>query len=157
MKKLLKISAVFAIVAGVILVAGGVWGIKFTYKNVARENITTPGDASIPNAPVRGPFTLKAQADVIREHTLRSTGGLTYAEMPRQVPQLDEDGDPVLDENGEPVMVSNAGREIWLTATTLMTALNLAIVTYVFSVLVILFGLVSLWTGKVFLKLSKQY
>lgn len=29
-----------------------------------RENITTADDASLPGVPVRGPFTLKAQADL---------------------------------------------------------------------------------------------
>ena len=85
MKKLLKISSIFAIVAGIVLVAGGIWGICFTYQNVAREKIITPADASIPEKPVSGPFTLKAQADIIRVHALKSTGRLTFDEMPRQL------------------------------------------------------------------------
>jgi hypothetical protein len=156
MKKLLKISSVLAIVAGILLVIGGIWGLCFTYKNITRENITTPADASIPNKPVRGPFTLKAQADIIREHTLKSTEGKTFTEMPRQIPELDEDGQPVLDKDGKPAMVTNEAREIWITATTLMTALNLGIITYVFSALVMLFGCISIWTGVVFHALSKQ-
>ena len=46
MKKLLKVSSVLAVIAGLLLVAGGIWGTSFTYKNVARENITTPDDAT---------------------------------------------------------------------------------------------------------------
>jgi hypothetical protein len=134
MKKLLKVSAGLAIVAGLVLVAGGVWGICFTYQNIVQENITTPADASIPSTPVRGPFTLKAQADIIREHTLKSTGGQTFAEMPRE----------------------DSARDIWITATTLITALNLGILTYVFSGLILLFGLISIWTGIVFYVLSKR-
>lgn len=134
MKKLLKFSAALAVVAGLVLVAGGSWGICFTYQNVAREAIVTPSDAAIAGAPVRGPWTLRAQADIIREHTLRSTGGLTYAQMER----------------------TDERRTMWVTATTLTTALNLAIVSYVFGALIVLFGLISLWTGGVFYALSKR-
>ncbi len=156
MQNLLKKSATLAIVAGVILVVGGAWGIYFTYTNVARENITTPSDASIPNAPVRGPFTLMSQADIIRHHTLESTGGQTYAQMPRQVEKKDESGNVVLGEDGKPVLVANEARNIWVTATTLTTALNLAIISYVFSALIALFGLISIWTGFVFRALGRM-
>ena len=134
MKKLLKISSIAAILAGVILVAGGVWGICFTYRNIAQEKIVTPADASIPEKPVRGPFTLKAQANIIREHMLKSTGGKTFAEMDRNDPT----------------------RNTWITATTLTTALNLGILTYVFSGLIVLLGCISIWTGVVFAMLSKN-
>lgn len=156
-KKLLVVSSVLGIVAGVTLAIGGLWGIVFTYTNVARENITTPKDASIPSAPVRGPFTLKAQADIIRQHTLETTGGKTYAEMPRQIVKIGADGKEVLDADGKPVMVANDARNMWVTATTLTTALNLAIITYAFSGLILFFGLISIWTGIIFWVLSKRY
>jgi len=156
MKKLLVTSSVLAVLAGLILVAGGAWGVYFTYQNIVQENIVTPADASIPEKPVLGPLTLKAQADVIRKHTLGSTGGKTFAEMPRQIPKLDESGAPILDLEGKPVMVPNTARDMWITATTLITALNLGILTYVFSILVIVFGLISIWTGIVFYALSKN-
>lgn len=155
MKKLLKISSVLAIIAGIVLVIGGIWGICFTYKNIAQEKIVTPADASIPEKPVRGPFTLKAQADIIRDHTLKSTGGKTFAEMPRQIPKLDEKGQPVLGSDNKPVMTANTARDIWITATTLTTALNFGIITYVFSGLILLLGCISIWTGVVFYALSK--
>lgn len=134
MKKLLKSSSVLAIVAGLIFVVAGAWGISFTYDNVSREKIVTPADSSMPNIEVRGPLSLKVQADIIREHTLKLTGGKTFAEMPRD----------------------DKTRDIWITATTLMTALNLGIVTYVFSGLVLVIGLISIWTGIIFWKLSKS-
>lgn len=134
MKKLLTISAYIAIISGLLFVAGGIWGITFTYQNIAQEKIVTPADASIPESPVRGPFTLRSQAEVIREHTLKITGNKTYAEMPRE----------------------DANRPLWITATTLTTALNLGILTYVFSGLILLFGCISIWTGIVFRTLSRQ-
>ena len=155
MKKILMVSSVLAIVAGFIMVAGGIWGIVFTYQNVAREQITTPADASIPNAPVRGPLTLASQADIIRDHVLETTDGKTYSQMPQKVQKIDASGQPVLDAQGQPVMVSNDARTIWITATALTTALNLGIVTYVFSALIILLGLISIWTGITFRAVRK--
>ena len=134
MKKLLKISSWLAIVAGMLMIVGGVWAICFTYRNITQEKIVTPADPSIPHTPVRGPFTLKSQADIIRHHVLKTTDGRTYAEMSRT------------DEN----------RPLWVTATTLTTALNLGIITYVFSGFILLFGLISVWTGVVFHLLSKM-
>lgn len=156
-KTLLKISSLFAVVVGIILVLGSIWAVIFTYTNVARENIITPEDASMPGVPVRGPLTLMSQANIIREHTLRLTGGKTFAQMPRQIAKLDENGSPVLDSNGDPVMVNNTVRDLWITATTLITALNLGIITYAFSGFIFLFGLISIWTGIIFYILSKKY
>ena len=135
MKKLFVISSVLAIAAGIVLVAGGAWALNFTYKNVAQENIVTPDDALIPSTPVRGPLTLKVQADIIRTHALKSAGGKTYAEMSREDP----------------------ARATWVTATTLITALNLGVISYAFATFTILFGLISLWTGVTFYVLSKKY
>lgn len=134
MKNLLKISSVLAIIVGVVMLGGGLWGIVFTYKNIEREKIVTPADARISEKPVLGPFTLKAQADIIREHALKITGGKTYAEMPRD----------------------DINRPLWITATTLTTALHLGILTYVFSGLILLFGCVSIWTGIIFKILSRR-
>ncbi len=150
MKKILRVSSFLAITAGIVMILGGTWGIIFTYKSVAREQIITPADASIPNTPVRGPFTLKSQADIIRHHVLEMTNGMTYSQMPQKVPKIDSDGNPVLVEKGQKVMISNDARNIWITATTLTTALNFAIITYVFSGLIIFLGLVSIWTGITF-------
>lgn len=156
MKNLLKFSSILAILAGIVFVTGGIWGICFTYKNISAENIITPSDARIPDATVRGPLTLKAQADIIREHTLKMTDRKTYAEMPRLVPRLDNEGHPVFNEEGEPVMIQNEARNIWITATTLITALHLGILTYVFSGLILLLGLISIWTGIIFCLLSRR-
>lgn len=156
MKKLFTLSGWLAVIVGVVLIVGGIWGICFTYNNVVQENIVTPADASIPEAKVRGPFTLKAQADIIRDHMLRMSGGKTYAEMPRLIPKLDESGKEVLGIDGKPVMIANEARATWITAIALMTALHLAIVIYVLSGLIVLFGCMSMWIGIIFLALRKR-
>lgn len=156
MKKLYGFSSFFAFLAGVIMVSGGLWGLMFTQATVLRENIITPEDASLPGKQVNGPRTLLAQAEVIRMHTLKATGGKTYAEMPRQVEKLDENGNQVIGEDGKPVMIPNTSRDIWITATTLTTALHLGLITYMFGVLIILFGFVSIWNGFLFLALARK-
>lgn len=156
MTGLLKLSSFLAIAAGIILILGGIWGVTFTYQNISRENIVTPEDASIPNAPVSGPMTLKAQADIIREHALKMTDGKTYSEMPRQIESVDEAGNKILDEEGNVVMIPNKARDTWITVTALTTALNLGILTYAFSAFTILMGAISVWTGFVFFTLSNS-
>lgn len=155
MNKLLKNVSILAIIAGILLTIGGAWGIAYTYKNVAREKIVTPEDSALPNQPVRGPLTLKAQGDIIREHTLKISGGKTYAEMPRQTEKLDSAGKPVLDGEGKTVMVDNAARNIWVTATTLATALNLAMLSYAFSAVVFIIGILFILFGFLFLRIAK--
>lgn len=153
-KKLL-VSAVILFVSGAVMIIGGVGGIIYTHASVVAEDITTSKDATIPLAPVSGPLTLKSQADVIRMHTMTSTGGKTFAQMPRTLPVLDEAGNPVLDEKGAPTTMPNKLRESWFNATTLITALNLGILTYAFSLLSIVLGFLFIINGYVFLLLRQ--
>lgn len=139
MNKILLITSLLASIAGISMIIGGVYGVVFTYKNVARENITTPSDASIPNTAVRGPLTLKSQSDTIRKHVLQTTNEKTYSQMPQKISKNDQ--------NGNPIMVENSARNIWVTATTLTTALNLGIISYLFSGLIIFLGIVFSWIG----------
>ena len=155
-KKLFLALAIAAFAVGVGGILAGSWSIFYTYSSIAGENIVTPDDAAIASQPVRGPLTLKAQADIIREHALRVTGGKTFAEMPRTVQKLDESDQPILDENGEPVMVPNAARDIWITATALRTALQLGIMAYMLGAFVVLFGFISVATGFAFLFIKKR-
>lgn len=155
-KKIGTVLSVLIVLIGVFLVMAGCIGIGYTYKNVAQEKIITPGDASKPNIPVKGPLTLKVQADTIRKHVLKITGGKTFAEMPREVPKTDEKGNVILDDSGQPIMVNNSARDIWITATTLTTALNLAILAYSVSGLAVLTGVSLISTGVVFYLTLRQ-
>lgn len=156
MKNIFKTASIVSVSVGVLFVVLGVWGSFFTRTNVARERITTPEDASIPNALVRGPLTLKSQSDIIRFHTLKATGGKTYSEMPRQITKLDSEGRSVLDMQGKPIMIANSARDIWITATALTTALNLGIFAYIFSFFVIFIGCILGGAGVLFYLLSKK-
>ncbi len=150
------VIAISAMVVGLFAVLGGIGGAIYTYQQAAVENITTPDDAAIAEAPVRGPLTMWAQSDIITQHQLDRTGGLRYAEMERMVPQVDEAGEPVLDEAGEPVLVPNDARASWLDATALTTALGMGILAYALSAFAIVVGLLLAAMGYVVLTLRKS-
>ena len=147
MKKILRITSLFSIIAGACMVLGGVGGVVYTYDNIVKEGITTPKDAPIPSVPVRGPFTLRSQADAIEHHTLSSTEGKRYAELPRFVTKLDESGNPVLDAEGKEVQVTNDTRMLWIPAMALISALNLGVLAYAFSAFVALIGILFVLNG----------
>jgi hypothetical protein len=149
-------AAILSLVVGFGALAGGIFGAWYTWDQAVAQDVTTPEDAVIPETPVRGPFTMWAQSDIIMHHQLDNTGGLYYAQMPRTVPQLDENGEAVLDENGEQVMVPNELRASWLNATTLTTTLGLGIVSYALSAFAMVVGLTLMFVGFVFLYIRRR-
>ena len=88
-RRLLAVVGILALVVGLGSIAGGVVGAVYTWSQAEAQNIVTPDDASIPETAVRGPFTMFSELDIITHHQLDSTGGLYYAEMPRQIPEVD--------------------------------------------------------------------
>ncbi|HWT23244.1 MAG TPA: hypothetical protein VN213_07035 [Solirubrobacteraceae bacterium] len=109
---------------------------------LAREQIVGTPDSTIPGQTVDTGAEAKAFAAVMREHTLKITGGQTYSQMGRF---LDETGKPTSDETaaatdpktGAPV--ENPARNIWISSTAFQTALNTAyfaesVATFVFAV-----------------------
>lgn len=152
----LAIAGVLAFVVGFGSLAGGLFGIWYTYDQAVAQDVTTPDDAAIPETPVRGPFTMWAQSDIITHHQLESTEGLYYSQMERMVPELDEAGEPVLDENGEVVMVPNAARASWINATALTTALGLGIISYALSGFAVAMGVTLIVIGYTFFHIRKR-
>lgn len=156
-KSLVLLTAgILALVVGFGSVAGGIIGAWYTWDQAVAQDVVTPDDAVFAETPVRGPFTMWAQSDIITHHQLDSTEGLYYAQMPRTIPQVDESGEAVVDENGEQVMVPNEARASWMNATTLTTALGLGIVAYALSAFAMVIGLTLIVTGYVFLHIRKR-
>ena len=152
----LLIAAILTLAVGIGSFAGGMFGAWYTWDQAVAQDVTTPEDAVIPETPVRGPFTMWAQSDIITHHQLESTDGLYYSQMPRMIPQVDENGQAVLDENGEQVMVPNEARSSWMNATTLTTALGLGIIAYALSAFAMVIGLTLIVVGYVFLQIRKK-
>jgi hypothetical protein len=154
--RILAVAGIMAMVVGIGSFAGGIFGAWYTYDQAVAQNVVTPDDAAIAETPMRGPFTMWAQADIITHHQLENTGGLYYAEMDRVVPQLDESGQPVVGDDGEVVMVPNEVRASWMNATVLTTALGLGIVSYALSAFAIVAGLTLVVAGYAFLHIRKR-
>jgi hypothetical protein len=128
-KMVIVVGIAFAL-AGVVAAGAGIYIRTFVGQQLAAQNITTPEDASIPNAPVNGIATALSMADIIQHHAADSANGLTYAQMGRFAV---ESGDPagtnnedeaLTDATGKPV--ANQARNTQLTAASLVTSLSLS-------------------------------
>ena len=85
--KVLKLVGWAGILGAVVMIIGGgvVWGVVSS--QLAAEKITVAEDASfLAGAPVVGPFSAFAQADIINHHALEMAEGKTYAELDREDP-----------------------------------------------------------------------
>ncbi len=123
------------LIIGVVFVAGGIYMMTEgqSAKNDVRdaivaENIITAEDASIPNVQVNSAATARAEAEVIEKHYLNITGGKTYAELDRDDP----------------------ARETAFRAANLRTSLNLAVMGFRVSDLVIGMGAFMVVIGAAF-------
>lgn len=161
-----KPSTIFAIggfVASAILVAFGVVSIFVGYQgredvreSLRQENIVGTPDSTIPGQVVDTGSEARAFADVMREHTLARTDGLTYSELPRY---LDENGQGTNDAeaaalNAEGRPVENPLRQLWVTETALSTALNTAYFAEQVGLFSIVMGVALVLTGFGFAVLS---
>jgi hypothetical protein len=75
-----------AVVLGVLMIVGGATTWFIVGNTLGDQMITTSDDACLAGQAVDGPFTAYCQAEVINEHTMESTGGLTYAQLDRDDP-----------------------------------------------------------------------
>ena len=131
------------VAAGSLMMFQGIQAKGEVKANILAEKLVTTEDASIPNVAVDSPETLVAMRDIIREHTLTSTNGLTYSELPRNL--LDENGNPVLDANGKPI--ANPARTLWINSTTLQTALMQGYMAWKLADLVVGLGTAFIFLG----------
>jgi hypothetical protein len=126
-----------AAILGLLLVVGGGYMIiqGISVRNEIRdelkaEQIMTSQDASIPGELVDDAETARAQADVIKEHTLGTWG--PYSQLPREDPR----------------------RAQFIDGVTLRTALNMAVMGFGVTQLVIGAGVLVLIAGLATLLLA---
>ena len=156
------VSGGVLIAFGIAVIALGIWGFAFTRDHIEREGITF-GSIEDPavaehapdwaGQPVDTGRKALAQAEIMREHTLSGTGGLTYAQMGRYV-SAEDPSDPAgtndeaaaaKDENGEPI--PNSARNTWVTETALATALDMGFMSEMLSIFSMIVGVALLLTG----------
>ncbi len=123
-------------VLGLVFIGGGIYLVvqgqdakDEVRDSIVSENIITSEDASIPNVLVNNAAKAKAEADVIEVHYLEITGGKTYAELDRDDPN----------------------RETAFRAVQLRTSLNLAVMGFKVSDLVIGMGVFMIVVGATFI------
>ena len=118
------IGIVLAIV-GVLLAIAGVVTYVTVAVTLSEQRITTTEDACLPNREVVDPFTAYCQAMIIETHAKEATGGMTYAQLPRE--------DPL--------------RDVAMNASFLRASLFTSVVAFGLSALVVLLGVLFLLTG----------
>ena len=155
--------------AGVILIAFGIGALYMGIdgRNTVRDSIKQEqiffGEATDPavakhaeqwaEEQVTNGDQARAFALIMREHTLESSEGLTYAQMGRYQSAKNPD-DPAgtsdeaaaaKDEAGQPI--ANGARNIWVTETALTTALNMSFMAERLAVFGLVVGVALLLTG----------
>ena len=156
------VSGGVLIAFGIAVIVLGIWGFNFTRDHIEREGISF-GPIEDPavaehapdwaGQPVDTGRKALAQAEIMREHTLSNTGGLTYAEMGRYQSAANPD-DPkgtndeaaaAKDDSGQPI--SNGARNIWVTETALATALDMGFMSEMLAIFSVVVGVALLLTG----------
>jgi hypothetical protein len=86
----LRLLAFAVVLGGLILVVAGAFTWYVVRDQLSDEKITVSDDADhFGGDPVDGPLTAYAEADVINEHALEETDGLTYAQLDQDDPRRD--------------------------------------------------------------------
>jgi hypothetical protein len=144
-------ASIMLIALGIGAVVAGFVGRDQVRTELAREGIVgTPDMKGVANQKVDTGGEARDFAAGMREHTLAATGGKTYAEMPRFA---GKNGEPTNDEklaavdpkSGAPV--DNPARQIWVTETSLTTALSTAYFAENVALFSIVMGFALLLTG----------
>jgi hypothetical protein len=121
------------------------------------ENVTAPS-CSVAGEEVDTGKEAKCFADYMRIHTLESTGGKTYAQMPQFAT---EDGAGTSDaaeaqKNPDGSPMSNPARQIWVTETALTNALYTSYFAENVALFAIIVGVALLLVGIGFLVLTRS-
>ena len=129
--------------------------IKAEAAQAGLKNVPLPS-CTVANQAIETGSQAKCFASYMRIHTLEATGGKTYAEMPRYA-TADGKGtnDPAVaskSAGGQPL--DNPKRDIWVTYTSLTTALNAGYMAEQMSLFGIVVGVALLLTGVGFLVLA---
>jgi hypothetical protein len=131
----LRLLAFAVVLGGLILVVAGAFTWYVVRDQLSDEKITVSDDADqFGGDPVDGPLTAYAQADVINEHALEETGGLTYAQLDRDDPR----------------------RETVMTASFLRASLFTSVVSFGVAAFAFGLGLLLLLIGWALLRIERS-
>jgi len=130
-----RLLGLLVIIAGALMVVGGVVTWFAVQSQLADENITVSDDAAaFAGDEVNGPFSAYVEANTIEKHALDATGGKTYAEIAREDP----------------------ARQTAMTASFLRASLFTSVVAFGVAALVIGLGLLFILVGLGFIALDRK-
>lgn len=118
---------------GLGLVGVGLWARREVAEALSEERIVGTADMKPPSAPVTSADAARSLAEVIRARTVAAAGGCTYAETDEYLARdggttSDRELALVSESTGQPV--HNPTYELWVTSTTLQTALMQAYLAF---------------------------
>lgn len=153
MKKAFPIALM---ILGLVFIAAGAYTVfrGFDAKDQVRselvaQDITTPEDASIPNARVDDAATAESMAEIIGVHASESTEGRTYAELGRFLAvdggDTNDEAEAMVGADGRPV--SNPLRATAFQASALRTSLYTSVLAFNVADLVVGLGAMVLVLG----------
>src|SRR4051794_13423925 len=121
-----RIASLTAIVVGIVMAIAGVAVWVVISSTLADQRITVSDDANCAAGDdVNGPISAYCQADIIDHHTLKITGGKTYAELAQDDPN----------------------RETAMTSSFLQASLFTSVVAFGVALMAIAVGLVMALMG----------
>lgn len=82
-----RTASIASVIVGIILIVGGLTTWIIVSSTLGDEGITVSDDASCAAGDdVNGPWSAYCEAQIIEEHALNATGGMTYAQLERDDP-----------------------------------------------------------------------
>jgi hypothetical protein len=131
----LRLLAILVILGGVILSAAGVITWIVVTDQLSDEKIVVSDDAdNFAGEDVDGPFTAYAEADVIQDHALEASDGLTYAELDQDDPR----------------------RETVMTASFLRASLFTSVVAFGVAAFAVGLGILLIIVGWALLRINRS-
>lgn len=83
-----RVAYITSVLLGVILILGSITTWIVVASELGAQNITVSDDAPcLAGDDVNGPLSAYCEAEIIEEHALNATDGLTYAELDREDPR----------------------------------------------------------------------
>lgn len=163
--KPVRIVGILSLIAGLVMIVAGLVTWNIVTSQLKDEAITVPADApkvmgvTVAGKKVQGPLTAYGQAETIKHHALKASGGKTYAELGTDVNAAKAELEKATSESDKAaaqakVDEAQGKRTTVMNGAFLRSSLFSSVITYGISALVIGLGLMHLLFGWALLALK---
>lgn len=150
-QRFINATAVISPLIGGAVMAAGAASWQLITRQLKAERITVTDDAALlAGKPVRGPLSAYGQAEVIQQHALQGSDGLTYADLAEKAYAASEAGDTQQAEKWQ------QASETAMHAAFLRSSLYTSVLAYGVSALSIAVGALQVANGFALRKLSQR-